>query len=261
MISSLRMYEFPELQNSLDNYWNLIHNELLSNDINSPLSLDTSINEQQVWLDPNLVLAQTCGMPYRKFLHEKVTLIGTPDFGLDDCHQGYYNSVFISNINDSRKHLFDFKDAMFTYNMANSQSGLAAAYTDAKKNDFWFKRRIISGSHQKSCEMVANGKADIACIDSITWRFIEKYTSLKNQIRIISKTDPTPGLPYISSIEANQSVIFNSIKIALEKLNKNEKNILGIERIVWIAKSEYLKYENPPEDATRGDLSITPGSY
>ena len=61
MISSLRMYEFPELQNSLDNYWNLIHNELLSNDINSPLSLDTSSNEQQVWLDPNLVLAQTCG--------------------------------------------------------------------------------------------------------------------------------------------------------------------------------------------------------
>ena len=115
MISSLRMYEFPELQNSLDNYWNLIHNELLSNDINSPLSLDTSINEQQVWLDPNLVLAQTCGMPYRQFLHEKVTLIGTPDFGLDDCHQGYYNSVFISNINDSRKHLFDFKDALFTY--------------------------------------------------------------------------------------------------------------------------------------------------
>jgi ABC-type phosphate/phosphonate transport system substrate-binding protein len=145
--------------------------------------------------------------------------------------------------------------------MVNSQSGLAAAYTDAKKNDFWFKRRIISGSHKKSCEMVANGKADIACIDSITWRFIEKYTSLKNQIRIISKTDPTPGLPYISSIEANQSVIFNSIKIAIEKLNKNEKNILGIERIVWIAKSEYLKYENPPEDATRGDLSITPGSY
>jgi ABC-type phosphate/phosphonate transport system substrate-binding protein len=145
--------------------------------------------------------------------------------------------------------------------MVNSQSGLAAAYTDAKKNGFWFKRRIISGSHKKSCEMVANGEADIACIDAITWRFIEKYTSLKKYIRIISKTDPTPGLPYISSIEANQSVIFNSIKIAIEKLNKNEKNILGIERIVWIAKSEYLKYENPPADATRGDLSITPGSY
>ena len=44
MISSLRMYEFPELQNSLNNYWNLIHNELLSYNINSPLLLDTSSN-------------------------------------------------------------------------------------------------------------------------------------------------------------------------------------------------------------------------
>ena len=48
MISSLRMYEFPELQNSLDNYWNLIHNELVSYGINSPISLDTSSNERQV---------------------------------------------------------------------------------------------------------------------------------------------------------------------------------------------------------------------
>ena len=28
MISSLRMYEFPEMQGALNNYWNLIHNEL-----------------------------------------------------------------------------------------------------------------------------------------------------------------------------------------------------------------------------------------
>ena len=50
-------------------------------------------------------------------------------------------------------------------------------------------------------------------------------------------------------------------KNQLKKFHKNEKNILGIERIVWIAKSEYLKYENPPADATRGDLSIMPGFY
>jgi hypothetical protein len=37
--------------------------------------------------------------------------------------------------------------------------------------------------------------------------------------------------------------------------------MLGIKRIVWITKSEYLRYENPPTDATRGDLSIMPGSY
>ena len=46
-----------------------------------------------------------------------------------------------------------------------------------------------------------------------------------------------------------------------KKLNNNEKKMLGIKRIVWITKSEYLRYENPPTDATRGDLSIMPGSY
>ncbi|MDB4602261.1 hypothetical protein OAH70_07240, partial [Flavobacteriaceae bacterium] len=91
MISSLRMYEFPEMQGALNNYWNLIHNELSDCGIQSPVSLDMTLNEQQAWLSPNLVLAQTCGMPYRKFLHKKVTLIGTPDFNLNDCPEGYYN--------------------------------------------------------------------------------------------------------------------------------------------------------------------------
>ena len=253
MISSLRMYEFPEMQGALNNYWNLIHNELSDSGIQSPVSLDMTLNEQQAWLSPNLILAQTCGMPYRKFLHKKVTLIGTPDFNLNDCPEGYYNSVFISNINDNRKCLTDFKNALFTYNMANSQSGLAAAYSHTRKNDFWFKHRIISKSHKKSCEMVANGKAEIACIDAITWRYIEKYTSLNNCLKVITKTDPTPGLPYISSLGANQSLVFKSIQIALEKIDKNDKDILGIKNLVWIDKCCYLKYSNPPSKATAND--------
>ena len=83
--------------------------------------------------------------------------------------------------------------------------------------------------------------------------WFEKYTSLNNCLKVITKTDPTPGLPYISSLGANQSLVFRSIQIALEKIDKNDKDILGIKNLVWIDKCCYLKYSNPPSKATTND--------
>ena len=86
------------MRKSLNKYWQLIKYELLESGLSSPDLLNLVLNEKDAWIHPNLILGQTCGMPYRKFLYNKVFLIGTPNFGIMGCPAGYYDSVFITNI-------------------------------------------------------------------------------------------------------------------------------------------------------------------
>lgn len=124
MIASFPMYQRPELNHAHHQFWTLIRKNLK---LDSPEYLSQDADEMAVWNDPKLVLSQTCGMPYRKFLHDHVTLIGTPDYGIEGCPPGYYKSVFIINKDERRTEPDDFKDALFAYNDINSQSGFHVA--------------------------------------------------------------------------------------------------------------------------------------
>lgn len=85
MFASLPMYQRDELNEAHDEYWYLISKKLGHN-----IHLTKTGDETDLWLDPNLLLSQTCGMPYRTYLHDKVTLVGTPDYGVNRCPPGRY---------------------------------------------------------------------------------------------------------------------------------------------------------------------------
>ena len=69
MIASLQMYKRPELVEAHARFWSLINQNLMELGINAPRELNQDKEVMEVWTDPDLVLSQTCGMPYRKFLH------------------------------------------------------------------------------------------------------------------------------------------------------------------------------------------------
>jgi len=70
--------------------------------IDSPEKLSQDAEEFSVWRHPELVLSQTCGMPYRIWLHGHVELVGTPNFGIDNCPAGYYRSALVVRADDAR---------------------------------------------------------------------------------------------------------------------------------------------------------------
>jgi ABC-type phosphate/phosphonate transport system substrate-binding protein len=249
MIASLRMYEWPHMRSALDRYWELIRAELNQVGLPAPLKLDLELNEQAAWTRPDLCFAQTCGMPFRTQLHDKVTLIGTPDFGVPECPAGFYNSVFIVGVDDKRDTIFDFSDALFAYNSTGSQSGFAAAYEHTNELGFWFERRIASGGHAMSAEMVAKGQADIACLDAVSWRLIQRYAPFAESLRIISTTKPTPGLPYISALGVDQPIMFTAIEKAINKLRPDDQQVLVIKGLEWISPNIYQSVPNPPLSA------------
>jgi len=247
MIASLMMYARPELDAAHKRYWMLIRDELAAVGIESPLELSQNASAFVVWEDPDLVLSQTCGMPYRLRLKDKVTLVGTPDYGLPDCAAGYYRSPFVVRANDPRTDLRDFKDATFAFNQPHSQSGYAAPYAHARGKGVWFDELIQTGSHNISAACVADGRAEIAALDGMTWRLIMQYEPFAKQLRVLEWTAPTPGLPLITSSRNDPDKVFTAVQNAITRMDPADKAALHLKSLVKISKADYLAVPNPPE--------------
>jgi ABC-type phosphate/phosphonate transport system substrate-binding protein len=247
MIASLMMYLRPELEAAHWRYWAVIRRELARRGIDAPEALSNDADEFDVWNAPDLVLSQTCGMPYRKWLHDKVTLIGTPDFGIEGCPPGYYNSCIVVRADDAREDLRDYASARFTYNQTFSQSGYAAPYALIRPLGFWFANRSQSHGHFRSARAVADRHADIAALDVVSWRLIHKYEPFAAKLRVLARTDPTPGLPYIAGPNADAQTTFDAVSAAIAGLAAADREALGIKGLIAIPKEAYLAVPIPPE--------------
>lgn len=245
MIASLMMYTRPELRAALDRYWTALRAALASNGIAAPEHLSQGADEFDVWTAPDLVLSQTCGMPYRLWLHDKVTLIGTPDFEVDGCPPGYYRSAIVVRADDTREKVVDFIDARFAYNQTFSQSGYAAPYTHLRVEGVWFKNRIQSHGHLHSARIVADGTADIAALDAVSWRFIARYEGFAKDLRVIDWTTPTPGLPYIAAAGADRAATRAAVQTAIANLTPGDRDTLGLRGLADIPMSDYLAVPTP----------------
>lgn len=249
MIASLMMYARPQLEGAHRRYWSLIRQTLLQAGIDSPEHLSQQAEEFSVWQDPDLVLSQTCGMPYRTWLHDKVALVGTPDYGLAGCPPGYYRSALVVRADDTRNGLRNYRDAVFAYNQTFSQSGYAAPYWHLAAHGFWFENRLQTGGHLNSARAVAEGQADIAALDAVSWRLICAHEGFTPKLRVLDWTEPTPGLPLITAQGNDEDAIFAAAQSAIEQLDPTDRAALGLHGIVRISKEQYRTIPNPPEGA------------
>ncbi|MEP3297977.1 MAG: PhnD/SsuA/transferrin family substrate-binding protein [Pseudoruegeria sp.] len=246
MIASLMMYARPQLADAHVRYWRLIRSELQAIGINAPEALSQEADAFSVWKHPDLVLSQTCGMPYRTSLHDRVELVGTPDFGVEGCPEGYYRSAIVVRASDPRRSATAYGDAVFAYNQSCSQSGFAAPYYHFKPLGFWFENRLLTGGHLESARAVVQGRADIAALDAVSWRLMQQYEGFASDLRVLEWTAPTPGLPYIAAKGRDVRVLSKAIAVAIDRLTGPDRHLLGIRRLVAIPKADYLKFSNPP---------------
>ncbi|MDJ0628711.1 MAG: PhnD/SsuA/transferrin family substrate-binding protein [Rhodobacter sp.] len=244
MIAGLPMYDRPETAGAHDAYWQAIRDALRDRNIAAPDGLSRGIDPWTLWRRNDLVLAQTCGLPYRARLHGKVTLLGTPDFGVPDCPPGYYRSVIVVRAEDPRIAVSDLSGAKLAYNDPLSQSGWAAV----RALGLPFSEKIRTGSHRQSARAVAAGRADLAGIDAVTWRSMGVHDpDLAGALRVLARTPPTPGLPYICAPGFDARGIAAAIDEALDGLNASVRDVLGLRGLVRIPPETYL--EQPIPDA------------
>lgn len=239
MTASLPMYDTATTRAANDRLWALIRARLGQ----GPRTLDRATDPHQTWEDPGLVLSQTCGLPYRSVLHDRVTLIGTPDYGVRGCPPGYYKSYVVVRKDDPRRHLGTFRGATLARNDVRSQSGWAALEGHLAENNMGFSFRghtHDTGGHARSAEAVAGGHADLAALDAVTWTLIKRENPVAAQLRVLISTRPTPGLPFIAAAGADQARLFEAIRLAIEDLSTRDRARLLLKGIVAIAPQAYL---------------------
>lgn len=246
MIASLGMYDRPETAAAHDRFWALIRTALQDKGVAAPEALTRGDAAYwPAWQSPDLVLSQTCGLPFRAKLAPHVTLIGTPDFGIEGCAPGYYNSVFVARRDDTRTDLAAFAGARFAYNDALSQSGWAAPLAWFQAHGLRLVPTLQSGGHGKSAQTVVDGQADFAAIDAVTWRLLCRHTDLGQQLRALGTTFATPGLPYIAAKGADAEKTFGAVAQAIAALSASDRDTLMIEKIVRIPAQDYLAVPIP----------------
>ncbi len=198
-VAALPMYDWPELRTETDRFWDNLRDSLLSFGFPAPVALDRDRAGDEIWHDENLLLAQTCGLPFVTDLTNSVTLVGTPAYELE-CGAGSYYSVILVRADCPAQSLDELAGLRLAYNSRNSQSGYAAlayALRDRAGNDPFFASGTRTGAHRASIQSVAQGQADVAAIDAVTWQIAQRHETTAQALRVLTSTEPTPGLPFI----------------------------------------------------------------
>lgn len=242
MISSLGMYDMPAIQSANDRFWALIRAHLGI----GPSRLTRDLDPWAIWQSPDLLLAQTCGMPYRTSLHQTVALVGTPDYGLAGCLPGHYNSVLVARADASGDRLHDFSGGTFAYNEAMSQSGWAAPMTHLNALGVEFGAYIKTGAHTASASAVAEGRADMAGLDVVTWTLLREHNPVARRLKVIATTTPTPGLPLITAQGRDTAPLATAIRAAIRDLQPEDRAALHIKGLIDIPAAAYLAVPTPP---------------
>jgi len=194
--AALSMYDWPEVADATDQLWTILSATLTQAGIAIPQSLDRTRSPEEIWLDPGLVLAQTCGYPYLKQLQSSTTLLGTPDYAVDGAVEAHQQSLLMTHVSNTKLKPTDFAGKTLAINGLNSQSGfnsvrlyltqaLAHTRTQAKIDpqsnsstsppEYFFKQIFITGSHRVSIQTVAEQQSDLCAIDPVSLALAKRY--------------------------------------------------------------------------------------
>ena len=242
-LAALPMYDWPEVTDATDRLWAALRDALRAEGIAAPEALARDIGLMAGWTDPGLVLGQTCGLPYVRELAGRVALIGAADYGVEGCAPGWYRSAVVVRADDPRETLDAFRGARLAVNGRDSQSGYGAILHHAAplaRDGRFFGGVAVTGAHAASVPSVADGSADIAAIDLVSWRLCRRYLAEAGRLRVLLLTDPTPGLPYIAAAGRRRRPIPQGHRRgASRSLDSDTRETLGIVGFVPLEPADY----------------------
>ena len=203
--AALPMYDLPELQPANDALWAAIAERLRAEGVvKTPDHLTRSAPPEVLWLDPDLLLGQTCGFPLATRLIGQVQVVATPRYRARGCEGIDYRSAVVVRADSPASSLDDLRGARCAVNDLTSNSGmnlLRAEIAPLAGGKTFFKSVILTGAHLASAEAVANDEADVAAIDCVTWAHLQRLRpELTRGLRALTWTVRSPGLPLITSL-------------------------------------------------------------
>ena len=251
--AQLSMYTAPVRVQQASETWlarivQLLRAERLSGELELP----------QLWLSPQLLLAQTCGYPLMTLLRDKVRLIGRPVYELPHSADGNHCSLLLVRADDPRTRLTEFRDSHGLINSEDSNSGmnlLRHQIAPLQQDGRFFGRVSATGGHRNSLRWLKERRGDLAAIDSVTHDYLARDSSEELAgLRILARSAISPCLPYITALGVNAEQA-EQIRAAMNQalLDLPEvAQVLAIGEVLSASAADYqvlLDYERQARDA------------
>lgn len=158
----------------------------------------------------------------------------------------YFCDVIVRRGSSARS-LRNLEGGAWAYNDPCSLSGyggLAARLSSGEMTGSFFRRTIRSGSHPASVRLVADGRADVASIDSNSLRILlERMPELRNEIRVLESWGPYPIQPVVvrAGLEPalKQALRESLLGAEADPLTRLRLESFGLKRFVEVGEEDY----------------------
>ncbi|KPF46852.1 phosphate ABC transporter substrate-binding protein [Rhizobium sp. AAP43] len=212
-----------------------------------PDHLDATLSHDAAWLDPRLLLAQTCGFPYVKRLRGRVRLVATPLYDAPGCDGPSMSSVIVMRADAGPTDLSGCAGLVAAINEPISNSGynlLRAAVAPHAHGKPFFSGVVETGGHLASLEAVRKGAADLAAIDCITYDLLKRHAPDGiDGLKILAHTPSGPSLPFITRLDTSDTelaALRQALATAVTAPELDEaREILGLRGIAVLDETDY----------------------
>jgi|GEM_PF-221229 len=205
--------------------------------------------EEELYASKNCLIAHTCGYPYLKKWQKSHAVTCVPKFDIDGCQGINYRSWFIKKKTDDKKKLEEFQNTRVAINSWTSNSGmnvLRFAISKLNTDKRFFSAVCLTGSHYQSALSVANGTAEIAAVDAVTFYFLcQSHPEIVTEIEIFDQSVLTPGLPFIQPRDSELAAkeITSALNLALNQYLISHKDRLKISSFIEVDESRYMEIQ------------------
>jgi ABC-type phosphate/phosphonate transport system substrate-binding protein len=219
-IAALPMYDLPELQGATDALWDALRGRLQAHGIdNVPAVLTRGRDHDWIWNAPNLLLAQARSYSFVTRLSADVRLVATPAYSAEGCSGPFHRAVILVRKGFPAEGLADLRGTRLAINAPDSNTGmnlLRAELSLVVRDSRIFAETVATGSHADSAAAVAEGQADAASIDCITWALLQRVRpALTEALSVLAWTSRSPGRPLITSRTTSLATV-DALRLALD---------------------------------------------
>jgi phosphonate transport system substrate-binding protein len=181
--------------------------------------------------------------------HPPAELLGVAPVFVDERARGkpvYFCDVIVRRGSSSRS-FSDLEGGVWAYNDPCSLSGhggLAARLGSPETIGTFFGQTIQSGSHPASVRLVAEGRADVASIDSNVLKILlEQTPGLKDEVRVLELWGPYPIQPIVVRTDLDLALKValreSLLKAEADPLTRPKLEAFGLKRFVTVDEKDY----------------------
>ena len=243
------MYDFPEVHTSTLKIVDALATTLSAIGLSAHTEVpNASVHADLIrhWSGARMLLSQSCGLPLIEELHTSVNVVGTPLWtDVSDDH-GRYSTVIVVHKSLDITSIDQAHGLRPVVNNTQSLSGwcsLGIALANTANYSAVATPYVQSGGHAASLQMLQDGDANIASIDSATYRLLSRHRpALVENVRVIGYGPAVPATPIIvsksSAVDADELYRVVSGVFGRSDLRASLADI-GISGFVRLANSDY----------------------